>query len=255
MKFAWAVAILMSVLLSVGPAHSTTLIAMLDRNNNRIILAADSCSIHAARKPTRECKIRVVKSEHCAFGVSGVAEVQAPDQGIISIYEMATIACKSPGDLGRKADTFAKIARNKVATMALLIRVNEPARFSEMLKQPQGIVSVLFSGINHGHLDILLRGFRVQPNGQIAEISESIGGDALLIAGFGKEIGSYTRSHPTWSEVGYVNAARKFMQIEIEAQPEMVKPPTVILEMNGLGETRWIDGGACFSRLRLEGKR
>ena len=226
------------MLLFVGPALSTTLIAMLDRKNNRIILAADSYSIHSARKSTRECKIRVVENEHCAFGVSGVAEVQAPDQGLISIYDMATIACKSPGDLRHKADTFMEIARNKVAIMASLIRTNEPARFAKLLKQPQGIVTVLFAGINQGQLDILLRGFRVQPDGHLPEVSESIGGDALLIAGIGKEISSYTRSHPTWSEAGYVTAARKFVQIEIKAEPRMVKPPVTVVEMNRLGNGR-----------------
>lgn len=68
--------------------------------------------------------------------------------------------------------------------------------------------------------------------------------------GLNKQIRAYVSSHPNWTKIGYPKAARRFVQMEIQAHPDLASPPISEVEINGKGSVKWLRCNAA-PRLRV----
>jgi hypothetical protein len=48
-----------------------------------------------------------------------------------------------------------------------------------------------------------------------------------------------------WESLGYPALARQFVELEIEANPDLAGPPIFELEIDDRGTVRWISRGSC----------
>ena len=66
--------------------------------------------------------------------------------------------------------------------------------------------------------------------------------------GLNGHIRAHVKSHPDWSKEDYVKLAHQFVEMEIEAHPDLAGPPISELEIDENGDVHWLDKGACDSR-------
>jgi hypothetical protein len=77
-----------------------------------------------------------------------------------------------------------------------------------------------------------------------ATANSSIG----YFAGLNRHIREHVNSHDQWERIGYLAAAREFVETEIKANPDLAGPPISELEIDDRGKVRWISRGACDTR-------
>jgi hypothetical protein len=227
------------------PALATTVVALIDRHHHRVVIAADSLLVYkVSGTSTQTCKI--VARPACTFGMAGLFYKEYP---VFHLQELAEQACGTPGDLRHKADAFLDIAKDPLISVAQYIQQNEPKFFGELTSSNGGeLVMVVFAGPDPGNPAIFARGYKLGSNGSIDPISLDATEDnngAGFFGGATAQIASYIKQHPNWQHEDKVKAARKFVQLEIAAQPEWVGPPISVVTINQLDQQKWPGPGVC----------
>ncbi len=232
------------VLLFALPAPATTVVALLDRQHHRAVVAADSLLIFkVADRTTQTCK--VVTKPGCTFGMAGLFYKEYP---AFHLQELADQACSLPGDLKHKADTFLDIAKDPVMAVAQYLQQNEPDFYRDLTNSNAGeLIMVVFAGPEVGNASIFARGYKLDAGG-ISPVSMDVTEDnngAGFFGGANQQIAAYIKKHPNWDNGDKVKTARKFVQMEIAAHPEWVGPPVSVVTVNRLDEQKWVNPGVC----------
>jgi hypothetical protein len=69
-----------------------------------------------------------------------------------------------------------------------------------------------------------------------------------FFAGLNLRIREYLASHSDWTHEDFLVVARKLVELEIKASPELAGPPVSEIEIDERGTLRWITRGACENR-------
>jgi hypothetical protein len=77
------------------------------------------------------------------------------------------------------------------------------------------------------------------------ESSDTSGSSVGYFAGLNREIRDQVESYSQWAQIGYPEAARRFVEKEISEYPDLVGAPISVLEIDGCGKVHWILKGAC----------
>ena len=233
-----------AVLMLSMAGFGTTVVALIDKKHHRVVLAADSLMrLTYAGTTFQQCKI--IRQPDCSFAMAGLLNKESPP---LQVKDLAEAACDLPGDLRDKADGFMALAREPVTTVAQFLRANEPQFYADMVANSGGeLVMVAFAGAQKGNPSIFVRGFKIDANGGLTAISYNVvaPNDLGFFAGFTETIKAYIKAHPQWTKMDRVSAARRFVQMEIDAHPEGVGAPVSILTIDKLDRQKWISPGLC----------
>lgn len=238
-------------LFGTTPAIATSVVALLDRRNHQVVIAADSLErFQGTGKTQKRCKI--IMLPRCAFGMAGMYNKPHPH---FDLEDLARKACGARGDLRLRADSFLEIAKPPVVSLIQYLRENEPRYYiGSVANGKADFINVLFVGVVDGHLSIFARGFRVGKDGSIKTISDDITemdpqGGIGFFGGANEAILSYIQSHNEWEQrLSYTQAARIFVKLEIDADAENVGPPIAVLRIDRLGGMHWVRLGVCTCR-------
>jgi hypothetical protein len=233
------------LLLFSGTLQATTLLAIIDKKHHRVVVAGDSLLNYTlAQTSVSTCK--VFAKPGCSFGMAGLFAKEYPP---FQLKELADQACELPGDLLHRADAFLEIAKEPVTAVAQYIRQNEPKFYSEMMNSSGGeLVIVIFVGTQDGHSAIFARGYKLDGAGGITPLSVDVTEDKAGVgyfAGANQAIAAYVKANKKWQKMDKVEAAKKFVQMEIDAHPQWVGPPISILTVNHLDQEKWVSRGVC----------
>ena len=235
----------LSVLLLSAPVLATTILALIDKKHHRVVLAGDSL-LHYKLADASVATCKLVAKPGCSFGMAGLLYKEYP---AFQLKDLADQACSLDGDLLHRADAFLDIAREPVTAVAQYLRRNEPRFYSELLNSSGGeFVIVVFAGTQKGHSAIFARGFKLAPDGGIQPLSTDVTEDQEGVgyfAGANQAIAAYVKANKNWQKMDKVAAARKFVQLEIDAHPTWVGPPISILTVNRLEQEKWVSKGVC----------
>jgi hypothetical protein len=55
------------------------------------------------------------------------------------------------------------------------------------------------------------------------------------------------KAHPEWAKEDYVQLAHRFVEMEIEAHPDLAGLPISEVQIDEVGDVHWLDKGACDS--------
>jgi hypothetical protein len=166
------------------------------------------------------------------------------------LREYVHVACREPGDLRSKADAFLRIARRPFEEAVMGIRTGDPAYFAKTIANKP--TEVIFAGIQDGEPGLIVRGLEADSAGKIrVERFESTAPSYRWIGyfiGLNGHIRSYIQSHPDWAKADYAQMAPRFVELEIEAHPDLAGLPVSVLEIDNKGVVVWLDKGACDAR-------
>jgi len=236
---------LLNLLLLSAPVFATTVLALIDKKHHKVVLAGDSLlNYKLAKTSVATCK--TYAKPGCTYGMAGLFSKEYP---AFQLKDLADQACELNGDLQHRADTFLEIAKEPVAAVAQYIRLNEPQFYADLLNGNGGeFVIVIFAGTQDGHSAIFARGYKLDPNGGIKPLSVNVTEDNAgvgFFAGSNQAIAAYVKANPKWQKMDRVAAAKKFVQLEIDAHPQWVGPPISTLTVNHLDQEKWISKGVC----------
>jgi hypothetical protein len=232
------------MLLLAPSAFSTTTIVLLDRSKNRIVLAADSL-IRIGKKRGRECKI--VSNSNCTFLMAGIFSKPRPN---FDLKKLAQSACEQPGDLRGKADAFLDTAGRPVMELVQYLHNEEPEYYMNNVATEKDFIVVIFVGTNQGQLAAFPRGYRVDKGGAVRSFKEELTYDkpetgAGFFGGSNAHVTAYVNAHPKWRTIDYTKAAKRFVQLEIDANPNEVGQPISVATVDWLGNLHWVEQGVC----------
>lgn len=156
-------------------------------------------------------------------------------------------ACSDPGNLQSKAEAFVETARAPYEAAIRRIREVSPQDFARTTaNQP---TEVIFAGVQDGQVALVVRGFIADSEARVTvERYDNLGPQNSGLGyflGLNKQIRAYVSSHPNWTKIGYPKAARRFVQMEIQAHPDLASPPISEVEIDGKGSVKWLSLGAC----------
>ena len=224
--------------------YATSVVALIDRANHRLVIAAD-CRVSRGSRPVSACKI--IQEPGCTVAMAGLYEEGNSD---FHLREYVHVACREPGDLRSKADAFLRIARRPFEEAVIGIRKSEPAYFANTIANKP--TEVIFAGIQDGEPGLMVRGLEADSAGKIrVERFESTApsyGRIGYFIGLNGHIRSYIQSHPDWAKADYAQLAPRFVELEIEAHPDLAGLPVSALEIDNKGVVVWLDKGACDAR-------
>src|SRR5271163_5045131 len=111
-------------------ANATVVVLIIDHREKRIVVATDSkvapSNPHKVIPAFTICKIFVMPN--CTFAITGATT--QPDTNF-DVRELAKAACRSPGDLLQKADSFLTIAHDPAQNLARYIRQANPKYYAQ----------------------------------------------------------------------------------------------------------------------------
>lgn len=224
--------------------NATSVVALIDRANHRLVIAAD-CRVSREARPVSACKI--VQEPGCTAAMAGLYEEGNSD---FHLREYVRVACREPGDLRSKADAFLRIARRPFEEAVIGIRKGDPAYFANTIANKP--TEVIFAGIQNGEPGLIVRGLEADSAGKIkAERFESTApsyGRIGYFIGLNGHIRSYIKSHPDWAKDDYAKLAARFVELEIEAHPDLAGLPVSVLQIDNKGDIVWLAKGACDAR-------
>jgi hypothetical protein len=239
-----------SVLLFGSPSlfsthlYATSVVALIDRANQRVVIAAD-CQASRAPGPVSTCKI--IQEPGCTVAMAGLYEVRNSD---FHLREYIHAACREPGDLRSKAEAFLRISRQRFQEAVRGIRKGDPADFAKSIANKP--TEVIFAGIQNGEIGLIVRGLVADSAGRVrVERFESTAPSFRRIGyfmGLNGHIRSYIKSHPEWAKEDYAKLAPRFVELEIEAHPDIAGLPVSALQINNKGDVVWLAKGACDAR-------
>ncbi len=221
--------------------HATSVVALIDHANKRLVIAAD-CQVSRGLHPVSACKI--IQEPGCTVAMAGLYEEKNTD---FHLREIVRAACQEPGDLRAKAEAFVRMARKPYEQAVGNIRRVENAK--TIANQP---TEVIFAGIQDGEIGLIVRGLVTDSGGNIrVERFESTAPSYSRIGyfvGLNGHIRSYMKSHPDWSKEDYAKTAPRFVELEIEAHPDLAGFPVSALQIDHKGDVVWLAKGACDAR-------
>jgi hypothetical protein len=223
---------------------ATSVVALIDNTNHRVVIAAD-CRVNRQLGSVSECKIIVEPG--CTVAIAGLYEEKTT---AFHLRQLADAACRYPGDLRAKAEAFLRFSKIPYERAVRHIRDADPSDFAGTIENKP--TEVIFAGLLGGHLALFVRGLVSDSKGKVtteryesADIaSSSIG----YFAGLNRRIQERVGSRKQWESLGYPAVARQFVEMEIEANPDLAGPPISELEIDNRGTVHWISRGACDAR-------
>jgi hypothetical protein len=222
---------------------ATSVVALVDNTNQRVVIAAD-CRVNGQIASVSECKI--IAEPGCTVAMAGLYEEKTT---AFHLRQLAAAACRYPGDLRAKADAFLRFSKIPYERAVRHIRDADPNDFGRTVENRA--TEVIFAGIQDGHIAVIVRGLVVNSAGRLSvERSESTaptyarGGYFLGLNG---HIRAHVKSHPDWAKEDYVKLAHRFVEMEMQAHPDLAGPPISELQIDKDGHVHWLDKGACDS--------
>jgi hypothetical protein len=243
--------ILLSAVLSFGGVpllsmhlYATSVVALIDHANSRLVIAAD-CRISRGHQQVSACKI--VQEPGCTVAMAGLyEELTTP----FHLRQFVLDACREPGDLRAKAEAFLRMARGPYGRVVRGIRKKDSADFANTLANKP--TEVIFAGIQDGEIGLIVRGLIADYAGKIrVERLESTApsfGKIGYFVGLNGHIRSYIKSHPEWIKEDYARLAPRFVELEIAAHPDLAGLPVSSLQIDNKGNVVWLAKGACDAR-------
>jgi len=166
------------------------------------------------------------------------------------LREYIHAACQEPGDLLAKAEAFVRMARIPYERAVRGMRESQPSDFVKRIANKT--TEVVFAGIQNGEPGLIVRGLKADSAGRISvERLESTAPAYTRIGyfiGLNGHIRAYIKSHPDWEKDDYAKLAPRFVELEIEAHPDLAGLPVSALEIDNEGVVVWLDKGACDAR-------
>jgi hypothetical protein len=239
----WLVSLTTGTLFLPALATATSVVALVDNTNQRVVIAAD-CRVNRQLASVSECKI--IAEPGCTVAMAGLYEEKTT---AFHLRQLAAAACRYPGDLRAKADAFLRFSKIPYERAVRHIRATDPSDFGRTVENKA--TEVIFAGIQDGHIALFVRGLVVNSAGRISvERSESTAPTYARVGyflGLNGHIRAYVKSHPDWAKEDYVKLAHRFVEMEMEAHPDLAGPPISELQIDKDGHFHWLDKGACDS--------
>jgi hypothetical protein len=251
----WSIYVTYVVIASPHIACGTTIVAMVDSEEHKIVLGADSRIITLEQQRGRTvghysgCKIVVMPD--CVVATAGVTVSHA---FAFDVHQLARQACGVPGNLSDKADTFADQALQAVRTLSEQVVKLSPAVYKKTFIPGEEIVQALFAGVQNSRLSLLGRVIFAGGEGIIdsKKIDAMMNGPTpYVLLGQDQAIIDYMNANPDWNQDDSANIVRQFLDMEVQARPDLVSPPISILEIvqNVMSPEqatdKWLSEGAC----------
>jgi hypothetical protein len=237
------------VILTIGTfflpavATATSVVALIDNTNHRVVIATD-CRVNRQLASVSECKI--IAEPGCTVAMAGLYEEKTT---AFHLRQLAEAACQYPGDLRAKAEAFLRFSRIPYERAIRHIRDADPSDFGRTLENKA--TEVIFAGIQNGQIALIVRGLVVNSAGKVSvERSESTAPSYSRVGyflGLNGHIRAHVKSHPDWVKEDYVKLAHRFVEMEMEAHPDLAGPPISELQIDKDGHVHWLDKGACDS--------
>jgi hypothetical protein len=224
-------------------ATATSVVALIDNTNHRVVIATD-CRVNRQLASVSQCKI--IDKPGCTVAMAGLYEEKTT---AFHLRQLAEDACQYPGDLRAKAEGFLRFARIPYERAIRHIRDADPSDFGRTLENKA--TEVIFAGIQNGQIALIVRGLVVNSAGKVSvERSESTAPSYSRVGyflGLNGHIRAHIKSHPDWVKEDYVKLAHRFVEMEMEAHPDLAGPPISELQIDKDGHVHWLDKGACDS--------
>lgn len=224
-------------------ATATSVVALIDNTNHRVVIAAD-CRVNRQLASLSQCKI--IDKPGCTVAMAGLYEEKTT---AFHLRQLAEAACQYPGDLRARAEAFLRFSRIPYERAIRHIRDADPNDFGRTVENKA--TEVIFAGIQNGHIALIVRGLVVNSAGRVSvERSESTAPSYSRVGyflGLNGHIRAHVKSHPDWAKGDYVKLAHRFVEMEVEAHPDLAGPPISELEIDEEGHVHWLDKGACDS--------
>ena len=222
------------------PCSPTTVLAITDSRNSRIVIAADSLVQHRYRPAEHRCKIHVV-TDDCTFAMAGMYKHQSPS---FDLFTLGQAACRSSGDLKQRANNFLSIALPELAEVVKDLGITDAA-YVKQHNNGKPIIEVLFIGAFEDKPAVFARGV-VLENGILKPDAIRVPTErARVFVGVNGHIEAYINSHPKWEQGGDINAAQRLIKLEVAAHPDMVGLPISIGMVDSSGRFQWVQRGIC----------
>ena len=226
------------------PATATSVVALIDNTNHRVVIAAD-CRVNRQLVSLSECKI--IDEPGCTVAIAGLYQENAT---AFNLRRFVDAACRYHGDLREKAEAFLRLSRRSYEAAVRHIRETDTGEFRRTIENRP--TEVIFAGLLKGHLTLYVRGFVADPQGKITteryESSDTPNSSIGYFVGLNGHIRERVKPFSQWEHLGYAEAARRFVEMEISANPDLAGLPISELEIDGHGTVHWISRGACDTR-------
>jgi hypothetical protein len=223
---------------------ATSVVALIDHANHRLVIAVD-CRVSRGSRPVSACKI--VEEPGCIVAMAGLYEEGNSD---FHLREYVRVACREPGDLRAKAEAVVRMARKPYGRAVMGIRESQPKDFAKLFANKP--TEVIFAGIQNGEPGLIVRGLEADSVGKIRiERFESTAPSYTRIGyfiGLNGHIRSYLKLHPEWEKEHYAQLAPRFVELEIEAHPDLAGLPVSVLQIDNKGVVVWLAKGVCDAR-------
>jgi hypothetical protein len=224
-------------------ATATSVVALIDNTNHRVVIAAD-CRVNRQPVSLSECKI--IEEPGCTVAIAGLYRENAT---AFDLRRFVDAACRYHGDLREKAEAFLRFSTIPYERAIRHIRDADPSDFGRTVENKA--TEVIFAGIQNGQIALIVRGLVVNSAGKVSvERSESTAPSYSRVGyflGLNGHIRAHVKSHPDWAKGDYVKLAHRFVEMEVEAHPDLAGPPISELEIDEEGHVHWLDKGACDS--------
>jgi len=231
------------IILLPALADATSVVALVDNVNHRVVIATD-CRVNRQLASLSQCKI--IDKPGCTVAMAGLYEEKTT---AFHLRQLAEAACRYPGDLRARADAFLRFSRIPYERAIRHIHDADPDDFGRTVENIA--TEVIFAGIQNGQIALIVRGLVVNSAGRVSvERSESTAPSYSRVGyflGLNGHIRAHVKSHPDWAKGDYVKLAHRFVEMEVEAHPDLAGPPISELEIDREGHVHWLDKGACDS--------
>ncbi len=231
------------ILLLPASVHATSVVALIDQRNHRVVIAAD-CRVNREVDSLSECKI--IEEPGCVVAIAGLYQENTTE---FNLRQLADAACRYAGDLRGKADAFLRFARGPYERAVGHIYDAEPGDFARRIANKP--TELIFAGLQDGHVALMVRGLVADSDGKIREERfESVAPSyarAGYFLGLNGHIRAHVKSHPDWMKEDYVDLAHQLVEMEMKAHPDLAGPPISELQIDKDGHVRWLEKGACAS--------
>ena len=131
--------------------NATSVVALIDRTNNKLVIAAD-CRVDRDSGSRAGCKI--INEPGCVVAIAGL---YAEKSSGLEVRALVRRACNAPGNLQSKAERFVEAARVPYEAAIRRIREVSAQDFARAtVNQP---TEVIFAGVQDGQVALVVRGF------------------------------------------------------------------------------------------------
>lgn len=225
-------------------ATATSVVALIDNTNHRVVIAAD-CRVNRQLTSLSECKI--IDKPGCTVAMAGLYEEKTTG---FHLRQLADAACQYPGDLRAKAEAFLRFSKIPYERAVRHIRDADPDDFARTIHNK--LTELIFAGIQGGHVALIVRGLVADSAGNISV--ERFEGTAPsytrtgFFLGLNGHIRAYVKAHPDWEKEDYAKVAYQFVEMEIEAHPDLASQPISEVEIDKEGHLHWLAKGVCVPR-------